>query len=473
MRNRRAAATVLIAGAILFFLPGAAHRRAVNSPQASGFPASANFIDEDVFARMKKDGVVPTSLSGDEEFLRRVTLDLTGAIPDSATVDAFLRNPDRARKIDELLASDAFADRWTMWFGDLVQNATVSSNIREYYIGRNAYYTWIRDSIRTAKPYDAMVRELISATGDSFTSGPANYIVRQIQPNGPIQDTYDNLAAHSGEKFLGMQLLCLSCHSGANHLELVNQSLKSHTRTDFWGMAAFFARTGVRAQPYTDPNNPNANIRKFLVQTSAAGRYLLNTTGGNKTPRQPQAGQPDSVAPAYMFTGETPRPGEDVRTAYGRMLTADRQFARAAVNYLWKEMFGTGIVEPANAFDLARLDPATLPAGQTLQPSNPELLEDLTDAFIASRFDLRSILRTMAMSSTYQLSSRYTPREWNEAWTAYFARRNAHRMTAEMLLDAIATATNVPVPLNVQGIGPVPRAMQLPDTIEPNARNPV
>jgi hypothetical protein len=283
-----------------------------------------------------------------------------------------------------------------MWFGDLVQNATVSSNIREYYVGRNAYYNWIKDSIRGRKPYDQIVRDVIAGAGDNFVAGQANYVVRQIQPNGPIQDTYDNLAAHSGEKFLGMQLLCLSCHSGARHLEMVNQSLKDRTRHDFWGMAAFFSKTRAERQNYTDPANPNATLRKFVVQPNAAGTYLLNTTGGNKSPRAPDSGQSTSVAPAYMFTGESPRPGEDYRQAYGRMLTADRQFPRATVNYLWKQMYGSGIVEPANAFDLARLNPATLPAGYTLQPSNPQLLEDLTDAFIGSGYDLRSILKTMA-----------------------------------------------------------------------------
>jgi len=448
------------------------HRRAVAPTAPSAFPPAINFIDTDAFAKMKQDGVVPTTLSSDEEFLRRVTLDLTGAIPDPATVDAFQKNPDRAKKIDNLLNSDAFVDGWTMWFGDLVQNATVSSNIREYYLGRNAYYVFIKDSIRARKPYDQLVRDVLAGTGDNFVTGQANYVVRQIQPNGPIQDTYDNLAAHSGEKFLGMQLLCLSCHSGARHLELVNQSLRNRTRSDFWGMAAFFSKTGARSQPYTDPNNPNANLRKFNVQPNPLAQYLLNTTGGNKTPREPEPGQSNVVTPVYMFTGESPRPGEDYRQAYGRILTADRQFARATVNYVWKEMFGLGIVEPANAFDLARLDPAKLPAGQTLQPSNPQLLEDLTDAFIASGYDLRSILRTMTISSTYQLSSVYAPGPWNEAWTPYFARHYRHRLMAEMMLDAIASATNVPTALSVQGIGAVPRAMQLPDTLEPGARSP-
>jgi hypothetical protein len=443
-------------------------RRAVEHPGGGGssFPPAANFIDSDLFAAMQKDGVVPTRLAGDEEFLRRVTLDLTGQIPDSAAVQAFLADTSankRAKVIDQLLASDAFVDRWTMWFGDLVQNVAVSSNSRELAGGRNAFYTYIHDSIAAGKPYDQMAREVIAAHGDSYTVGQANFVVRQLQPNGPAQDTYDNLASDTGDKFLGMPTLCLSCHNGLGHLELVNTYLKSHTRYDFWGNAAFFARTRATRQQ-ADPNNKN--IIKFDVEDAATGGYQLNTTSGNKTPRQPFNGQ-TTVPPAFLFTGEGPRPGEGWRDAYARILTAQPQFARAAVNYLWKEMFGMGIVEPTNNIDPNRLDPANLPPGQTLQPTNAALLTDLTNAFIAGKYDLRALLRTMANSSSYQLATVYTPGTWNEQWTPYFARHLPHRLMAEEMLDAIAKATNVPATYAVTGMPNVTSAMKLPDTTQP------
>jgi hypothetical protein len=443
-------------------------RRRVVLPTEGGLPASTNFIDTEIFGKMQKDGVVPTAIAGDEEFLRRVTLNLTGRIPDPATVQAFLADKSadkRARTIDQLLASDAFVDRWTMWFGDLVQNVQVATNAREYYLGRNAYYAFIHDSIKSAKPYDQMLRELLAGKGDSFALGAPDYWVRQIQPNGPIQDTYDNLAAHSGEKFLGMPLLCLSCHNGLGHLELVNTYLKSKARYDFWGMAAFFSRTRAQRIQYTDPNNPNANLSKYDVEDNVTGAYQLNTTSGNKTPRAPVNGQ-NTVAPAFLLTGESARPGEAWRDGYARILTANPQFARATVNYLWKEMFGLGIVEPVNAFDLARQDPNNLPAGATLQPTHPNLLTLLANEFVADKFDLRSILRTMALSNAYQLSTTYTPGPWSETWTPYFARHLAHRLTAEEALDAIVAATNVPVSFNVNGLGAVNAAMKLPDTTE-------
>lgn len=446
----------------------ARRRVVVPPPVVATFPAAVNFIDNDVFAKMRRDGIFPTTLAGDEEFLRRVTLDLTGQIPDPAAVQAFVADPSptkRARVIDQLLASDAFNDRWTMWLGDLVQNVQISQNAREYYQGRNAYYKYIHDSIAGAKPYDQMVRDLISGKGDGFVNGPANYFIRQMQPNGPIQDTFDNLAAQSGEKFLGMPLLCLSCHNGLGHLELVNTYLKSKMRYDFWGEAAFFTRTRTLKAVNQNANDPT----HFDVEDQLTGTYQLNTVSGNKTPRQPVNGQ-NSVSPAFLLTGEGPRPDETYRDALGRILTANPQFARATVNYLWKEMFGLAIVEPVNNFDLNRLDPNHLASGAALQPSNPDLLNDLANELAADKYDLRAILRTIALSSTYQLSTEYTGGNWNESWTPYYARHLAHRLMAEALLDAITRATNVPVTFSVQGIGNVTAAMKLPDTIE-SARN--
>jgi hypothetical protein len=438
-------------------------RRSSEPPAGSiSYPVSVNYIDDEIFGKMKTDGIRPAPISTDEEFLRRVTIDLTGQIPDPATVQAFLADKSadkRTKTIDALLASDTFNDRWTMWFGDLVQNVQVSANSREFPQGRNAYYTYIHDSIKASKPYDQMVRELLSATGDSFTLGTPNYWVRQIQPNGPIQDTYDNLAAESGRMFLGMPMQCLSCHNGLGHLDQVNVYLKGHARYDFWGSASFFSR-GRSAKSDRSINNSS-----YVITESPTGTYQLNTTSGNKTTRAP-IGSLNTVSPAFLMTGETPRTGEAWRDAYGRMLTANPQFALAAVNYLWKEMFGLGIVEPADNMDPTRYDPNSLPAGQTVQPNHPALLTRLGSDFTTNRYDLRAILRTMVMSNTYQLSTQYTASSWNESWTPYYARHIPRRLMAESLLDAITKATSLPITYAISGAGTTTSAMKLPDTLE-------
>src|ERR1044071_4590013 len=129
-------------------------RRATTPPKGDPWQFTpVNFIDSEIFGKMVKDGVRWTGPSTDTEFLRRVTLDLTGEIPSPDDVKAFLTDPSadkRTKAIDRLLASDAFVDRWTMWFGDLVQNVQVASATVESYPGRDAYYRFIRDSIRNS-----------------------------------------------------------------------------------------------------------------------------------------------------------------------------------------------------------------------------------------------------------------------------------------------------------------------------------
>ncbi|HEU4522890.1 MAG TPA: DUF1549 domain-containing protein, partial [Thermoanaerobaculia bacterium] len=444
-------------------------RRAAVQPAAALTPK--NFIDDEIFAKMRADGIRWTNLSSDEEFLRRVSLDLTGQIPTADRVRQFLADGSagkRERLIDELLASDEFAERWTVWFGDLVENVQVSSNIFMGTAGRNAYYAFIRDAFRTGKPYDQIVRDLITARGGQNTAGAANYWVRQIQTNGPIHDTWDNLSAHTGEKFLGLPLNCISCHGGVGHLEQVNTGLVPKRRDDFWKNAAFFAKDYHRPQ-----RDPASNRVEWFIELTPIGvprvprGYTLNTNAGNKTPRIATGGQATTVEPAFLLTGEQPAAGEEPRQAYARILTAHPQFARAAVNYIWKEIFGLGIVEPADSFDLFRQDPSTLAPGATLQPTHPQLITRLAEHFSGSGFNVRTLLKTIVSSNTYQLASVYTPGDWSEVWTPYYARHYPRRMLAESIADAVARATNVALPrMNVAGVS-LQRAMQLPDPTEP------
>jgi hypothetical protein len=437
--------------------------RAVRPPSGPGMPqyTAANFIDDEIFGKMIRDGIKWTDRAGDAEFLRRVTIDLTGEIPTPEAVKAFLVDTSatkREKAIDALLASDAFTDRWTMWLGDLVQNVTTASNTNIGTVSRDAYYTFLHDSIRDRKPYDAIVRQMIAGSGDTRVIGETNYWLRDVQNNGPIQDTYDNLSASTGARFLGMTLQCISCHSGFAHLEPVNSSLVKKTRLDFWKNAAFFAQaSAVRG---TTTGGATYNV----ITDNTTGAYRLNTTSGNKTTRAPVDGN-SVVEPAFILTGEQPAAGETRRTAYARILTANPQFARATVNYLWQDLFGMGIVEPANNFDLLRQDPATLAKGASLQPTHPNLITKLANAFATNGYDLRATLKLMVMSSSYQLSSRYTPGAWNETWTPYFARHYPRRLMAEALLDAVTRATGYPVSFTIQSMNAiVNKAMQLPDT---------
>jgi hypothetical protein len=440
-----------------------ARRRAVSPPAPLPALTSRNFVDDEIFGKMVQDNVRWTSLSTDEEFLRRVTLDLTGAIPDVETVQAFVADTSDGKRdamIEKLLASDGFTDRWTMWLGDHLQNVQTAANTKLNWGARDRYYHYLHDAIAARKPYDQIVRELIAGAGNTATNGAAVFWARQMQSNGPGQDTFDNLSAFTGDRFLGLPFVCLSCHGGRAHLETVNPAMARRTRLDFWADAAFFAQSG----PSGTPPDPASGTVSYTI-TDSTGEYRLNTTTGNKSPRQPVNGI-TTVDPAFFLTGEKPAPKEVRRQAYARFVTAHAQFARATVNYVWKEIFGAGIVEPADSFDLDRQDAATLAPGATLQPTHPRLLTKLADSFVASHYDLRALIRTIVMSNAYQLSSRFTSGAWNEAWAPYYARHYPRRLMSEEILDAIIKSTGVPATLGLSGGRSVPRAMLLPDPTE-------
>ncbi len=429
-------------------------------------PTPRNFVDNFIFDRMQRDGVAPAAMSSDTEFLRRVYLDLTGRIPSSNDVRAFLDNnsPDKRNQVIEaLLGSPEFVDRWTMFYGDLFQNVVQNTNINRQAMGRNAFYRYLRDSIAANKPYHQIAGEMLIASGNNFENGPANYLLGYRQAMGPSQDWYDLMWTATASQFLGIQYYdCLACHDGRGHLDQLSLSGSRGSRMDAWKYAAFFSRVDIRQQPGTAP-------QPFLISERATGAYALNTNSGNRTPRQPVNGI-NQVQPEYVAMGR--RATNNFREALSDSLTQDPQFARAAVNYIWAELMGIGIVDPPDSFDEARLDPRNPPPEPWgVQPSHPELLEALAQEFRRGGYSIQHIIRLILQSSTYQLSSRYEG-EWKDTYTTYFARKLVRRLDAEEIHDAIVQATGIQPNYNVNGFSePVHWAMQLPDTNEQNGVN--
>jgi hypothetical protein len=174
-----------------------------------------------------------------------------------------------------------------------------------------------------------------------------------------------------------------------------------------------------------------------------------------------------------MYSGETPG-SENWRAELARIVTSDRQFARAAVNYLWAHMFTYGIVDPADAWDMARIDPKNPPPEPWgLQPTNPALIEALATEFIASHYSFRHMLRLMALSNAYQLSSNYQDK-WNPVYANYFAKHFPRRLSAEEIYDAVSDATLTNIPMFLDGYDtPVFHAQQLPDPTEPRSNGSI
>jgi hypothetical protein len=445
-----------------FSRAAAVKRRAVRS---AAVPQSANFIDDFLFQKIASDGIPVAPPTTDQEFLRRITLDLTGRIQSAAQVDAFVADPSadkRTKMIDSLLGSTAYVDRWTQWWGDKFQVGSNYYNLISI-TSRNLFYFFVRDMVERDRPYNEFAAQVISSAGDSLATAPVNYLVRAYQQGDPIQDSWDAITNNITTNFLGVQTQCISCHDGRHHLEPINLFLLAHQRTDFWKQSAFVSRLNFGQESV----NAGGASNRLILADGPAGGYTAQVPSNNPGQRPPRKGGP--YKPVYIFTGSAPA-SSNWRTELANLITNDRQFARAAVNYLWAELFSVGIVDPPDNWDLARLDPAHPPdpsTGFALQPSNPALLEALATEFINSGYSLQHMIRLMVTSNAYQLSSR-PPDGWQSIYSSYFAKHIPKRMTAEQIYDAVTAATGTATPMYVEGFDtPLMYAGQLPDPTEP------
>jgi hypothetical protein len=438
---------------------------------ASAIP-HRNLIDDEIFNQLAAAKVQPARLTTDEEFFRRINLDLTGRIPAPDAVSAFVANTDPGKRdalIEQLLYSQPFIDKWTLWFGDLLQNnvSQATAAVNRQIDGRNTFYGFIYWSIAGWKSLHDIAYECISWGGNNYdiATGAANFVIGGSIGGGPAQDTYDGMLVRTATTFLGMgNYDCLLCHNGVGHLDGINLWGTQTTRVDAERMAAFFSRArlnGYRAQMTGDPYTNSTNVTDVFT-----GSYDLNTNYGNR-PNRVAFGSTKTLTPVYQYTGATP-PDGNWRSALAQNLVNDPMFARNMANRLWKAMFNLGLVDPVDQLDPARLDPKNPPpAPWTMQASDPVLLEELAQYFTGSYYDLRGFLRLIAQSSAYQLSSYYDG-DWNVQYVPLFARHYPRRMDAEEIHDAIETATGVFNKYTVQDLAaPFTLAIQLPDTSEP------
>lgn len=403
----------------------------VIGPAIADYPAvpRSNFIDDYVFAKLRKFQIVPSALSSDSEFLRRVCLDLAGALPPPERARQFLasRDPNKREKVvDALIASPEFTDYWTFRFADIFRVSIFSNGLSSKF--SEAYWEWIRNNIEINRPYDEVARERISAQGYSPASRhflPYN----QIGPPGEVM-------AEEVRVFFGRRLDCAQCH---------NHPYENWSQDQFWGMAAFFSRL-FKMGPVVFDHPTNMDLSSKDVDGKIE---LLH-------PRTKAV-----VKPALLDHSPFElAPDGNPRKALAAWMTAQPYFAEAAVNRIWGLFFARGIVEPVDDFR------------STNPPTHPELLAALAKDFRGHHYDLRHLMKTIVMSRTYQLS--YVPNGSNREDVVNYSRSLPRALDAEVLLDAVADVTGVPetFPTAVtegSSVGQAPvgtRAIQLrdPDT---------
>jgi hypothetical protein len=353
-----------------------------------------NFIDQKIDAKLEKLHIAPSPTADDATFLRRVSLDLTGEIPTPAAIRAFVADTTpthekRARMIDQLIASPAYVDHWTVKWSDLLQS-------NRKYLGEKGVYEfqdWIRQSIASNKPYDKWVHELLTARGSSYDNPAANYfrVTREARPT----------MEKTTQVFLGVRMVCAQCH---------DHPFERWTQSQYYQMSAFFSAVGLRA---------GYEVGEEIVFDQRADYEM----------KHPKTGR--VVKPVFMVSLNNPAPIPDNqrrRDALADWVTSKDNpfFAKAIANRVWSYFFGRGIIDPVD--DIRASNP----------PANPALLDALTKDVIDHNFDLQHLMRTIANSRAYQTS--FVPNEWNAKDRDNFSRAYPRRLTAEELMDAVSAA---------------------------------
>ena len=374
-----------------------------------------HLVDRLVNAKLNELKITPSGPAADQEFLRRVSLDLIGVQPTPDEVRTFLMEtaPDkRTHVIDSLFLRPEFVDHWSLKWGDLLQNSRNAVSSPSMYLFRE----WIRGAIASNIPLDEFARRLLTASGGVQDDPASVYLAIS-------KDTNDTLERVT-QVFCGIRMLCARCHP---------HPMENWTQADYYGLATFFNQVETRQDPRF-PGIANTKVLSINLTAGAAGN--------------PRSGQPQ---PARFLGGEEPElvSGSDRRVAYAVWLTGPRNplFARGLANRIWSYFFSRGIVEPVD--DVRSTNP----------PINSELLEALTDDFVKSGFDARHLMRQIVTSQTYQRSS--LPVASNETDLQNFSHALPRRVPAEALMDSLIQATGLPE--NFPGAPGGFRAAQLPD----------
>jgi hypothetical protein len=384
------------------------------SPEAPVPPAAdegANFIDRCVNEKLHRMRITPSALCTDAEFLRRATIDLTGLLPTPEEYDAFMSNAEsdkRAKLVDALMRRKEFTEIWVMkWAERLGIRSTPEVSTKATLL----YSTWLSQKIASGTPIDAVVRELIAASGGTFDAPATNFY--QLE-----RDTL-KLSENVAQAFMGTRLQCAQCH---------NHPFDRWTMDDYYGLAAFFSQIGRK--PGEDPRE--------TVIFNAGGSEMKHPVGGA------------SVAPRFLgAAAPADLKGRDRRAALADWLTGadNAMFARNVANFTWAHFFSRGVVHPVD--DVRVSNP----------PSNEALLAELAKKLVDYKYDIRPLVRDICTSQTYQRST--IANETNAKDERNFSHASVRRIRAEFMQDAVSQVTGTKDKFDGLPLGS--RAVQIAD----------
>jgi hypothetical protein len=388
-------------------------------PPPKSFPdPGPNPVDHEVYSKLRELRLTPSPPASDEEFIRRLYLDLLGTLPSAADVRQFLASASPGKRdvlIDQVLERPEYADLQALLWADRLR-----SDSRFHRTGGvRSYYRWLREEFAANRPLDKFARALLTARGPNYSIGPANYWGNYDKISTPVET-----AIQTGQVFLGVRIGCAQCH---------NHPFEKWTQSDFYSLAAVFSQV---------VEFPTKNPQEFDLRIDPNRAVIHPVTKQAAVPR--------------FFGGEPidTQPGADRREAFAAWLTSKDNpfFARAMANLIWHNLMGRGLVDPAD--DFRDTNPATHPA----------LLDFLARELASHGFDQKRLIRLIASSRSYQASSR--PNAINGLDFKYYSHAQPRRMMAEVYMDAVAQVTGVPD--SFKDWPEARRAVQLPDNRYPS-----
>ena len=436
--------------------------------------ATAKKIDQVLESHFERDKIQPAPLANDEDFLRRISLDLIGTVPSAKDVTLFGLNPissKRSERIDELLDQPEFAKLWGSYWLDVVMSRATEQRAR---IVEPAFEAWLVEQFEGNRPWDEITRELLTATGSVRETGETGLIFAHT---GEPQE----LAAEVSRIFLGIQMSCANCH---------DHPTDSWKREDFHQLAAFLPRIRVRREEPGNPTswavrsleqsqrrrgninldavfrgldrNRDGQLAKSEARGQLASRFdqILQVGDADKNGRlskqefesvrsrannqQPGQGEleyymPDLNNPAakgrltqpVFFISETkgPRLRENADDLTRRHALADYitsptnpWFAKAFVNRVWSELLGQGFYTPIDDMGPERF------------PLYEDALEILANGFVESGYDVKWVYRTIANTTAYQRQMQQTPAD---EYVPPFASAAPTRLRSDQIYQAL------------------------------------
>ncbi len=450
-----------------------------NDVAGSDFATTRNVLDGPIFKKLADLRIPPSPAADDRAFVRRAYLDTIGTLPSNAEVESFVADaaPDkRERLAAEFVERPEWLDYWTLQIADILQNRRERDHDVRGVKGVRSFHSWLRGELAAGKSWADISRAVLLAKGDVVAQPAVGYFTTVVGEMNRVEES--ELPDSVAQSFLGTRIGCARCH---------NHPLERYTQDDFYHFAAFFGKVSMkRVKPESgltelelmtrderEAQKRVAEAEAKLAEVSSAefaasgkmtceeikkqieerGKKVAESTKqfAEAQAKPPEAFQPRTnlkLAPQTLDRAVwKPELGRDAREQFVDWMLGSEQFSGAMANRVWKHFFGTGLVESVD--DLRPSNP----------PSNGELWAVLNGEFRKANFDLRHIMRLILTSRAYGLSSQTLA--GNESETRFYSHYYARRLPAEVLSDAIASATGVPTKFDGYPLGL--RAIQLPD----------